>query len=157
MRLVSLIKDRARDANLNFAGYVRLLVGGCRWRLADGQLERAETYATLYQQPHQSLIRLSVRLDAGRWLEFSQLCRFHGLSRCRMFVLLLEQDIHEARGGSVGLVGTPTNHQKRYVILRATRLALVEEATTALLPKLTRRLSFRARFHSSRRARDPTS
>src|SRR5262245_61039510 len=76
---------RAQELEWKFTSYIRYLLANCRGDFADEKLLPAVTYTTQYQSPDMDLVRIPSRVYAGLWLSFSQICRFHGVSRCLMF------------------------------------------------------------------------
>src|SRR5262249_26435809 len=80
--LLPRILRRIRSLEWKPTEYFRSIIANCRCDLADGDLiHRAAGYTTEYQQSDQGLVRLPMRLDAELWMEFTQICRFYGLSR----------------------------------------------------------------------------
>lgn len=146
LSLFTVMKEAATRRRVRLATFLRDVIGGCRSQCADHKLHHADSCTTLYQRPHQSLVRVAIRLDSARWLEFSQLCRFHGVSRCRMFALLLERELQWGEMREDQNVGTRTNMKRRQSILGASILAFREEATVKIMnPRLKREISFISR------------
>lgn len=94
--------------------YLRVLIRRYRQRCIEGGLLQSGSLKQHYQKPGLHQRRFSLRVDNESWLELGAWADFLGVSRCLLFVMLVELDLHE--GPLEAFVGTPTNELQAYDI-----------------------------------------
>lgn len=77
----------------------------------------------VYQVGNQDLIKISFRVESSVWLEFGQMSAYLGVSRCLLFVYLLEIAKENARRDAVG---TPTHGIAGYDLEHPARIEYYE-------------------------------
>ena len=94
--------------------YLRVLLRRYRQRCIEGGLLQSGCVKQQYQKAGLHQRRFSMRVNDEAWLELGVWADFLGVSRCLLFVLLLELDLHE--GPREAFVGSPTNKLQAYDI-----------------------------------------
>lgn len=98
-RLLNELERRCADSSSRGAGVAGLLANileRSRALLQTGLLPHSEQLNCVYQPQGEDLARINFRPNESDWILLGQAAAAHGVSRCRMFVLLLELDIVDA-------------------------------------------------------------